>query len=227
MAKILFVEDDLDLSERVIERLKAEDHVVEHASTGTEGALKLEYGAFDLILIDWSLPELSGIELCKQFRARGGKTPVIMLTGKTSSLEKEEGLDSGADDYVTKPCDVRELLARIRALLRRPPSFVGSVLQVGALTLNTVSHGVTMAGKDVALQPREFALLEFLMKYPDQPFSPETLQQRLWSTDSESSLEAVYTCITKLRKKLGANGVASPIRTAYGVGYKLSSAGNE
>jgi two-component system, OmpR family, manganese sensing response regulator len=146
-----------------------------------------------------------------------------MLTGKTAINNKEEGLDAGADDYLTKPCDVRELIARIRALLRRPPSFEGTSLEVGELKLDTVSHKVTMAGNEVNLQPKEFALLEFFMKYPDQPFSPETLQQRLWSTDSESSLEAVYTCITKLRKKLSIGGVESPIRTAYGVGYKLSS----
>src|SRR6185369_14179775 len=103
MAKILFVEDDLDLSQRVIERLKAEKHVVEHAATGGEGATKLDYGTFDLIIIDWNLPDTPGVQLCKQFRAKGGKTPVLMLTGKTKLEDKEEGLDSGADDYLTKP----------------------------------------------------------------------------------------------------------------------------
>lgn len=171
MAKILFVEDDLDLAQRVIQCLKAEEHVVEHSASGLDAATVLEYGEFDLLIFDWSLPDLSGVELCKQFRSRGGKTPVIMLTGKTTTSDKEQGLDSGADDYMTKPCDVRELLARIRALLRRPPAILGTILQVGDLTLDTRWHTVTMAGNNVTLQPREFALLEFLMKYPDQPFS--------------------------------------------------------
>jgi OmpR-family two-component system manganese-sensing response regulator len=224
MAKILFVEDDLDLSQRIIACLKAEGHLIEHADKGIEGAAKLEYGSFDLIILDWRLPDLSGLDLCKQFRAAGGKTPMIMLTGKTSTPEKEEGLDGGVDDYVIKPCDVRELMARIRALLRRPPCFIGNFIQAGSITLDTLSHKVTIEGKHVALQPKEFALLEFLMKYPEQPFKPETLQQQLWSTDCESSLEAVYTCITTLRKKLRAAGSSSPIRSIYGVGYKLSFA---
>ena len=223
MPKILIVEDDLELAGKLRDWLTFEKHTVDHVANGRDAIELLRVTGFDLLVLDWEMPEMSGVQVCSKFRELGGSTPILMLTGRSSIDAKEAGLDAGADDYMTKPFEVRELSARIRALLRRPRAVLGASIEVGQLTLETVSREVRYHGREIALQPKEFALLEFLMRHPGEPFNADTLLQRVWTSDSESSNEVVYTCLTKLRKKLGAVGHVSPIKTVHGVGYKIEA----
>jgi len=223
VAKILVVEDDRLLSRLVRDYLASEHHNVEVADTGSTGMEMLECFRYDAIILDWELPGMTGIEILKRFRAKGGKTPVLMLTQRGSINEKETGFDSGTDDYLTKPFEMRELSARVRALLRRPAVFTGRVLAVRDIALDPGSHKVTRNGQEVDLLPKEFALLEFLLRHPGEVFSAEALLDRVWSSESESTEEAVSTCVRRLRKKVDDEGKPSLIQTVHGVGYRLAA----
>ena len=143
MAKILFVEDDHGLAEMVTAWLSSQHHSIEHLADGQKGLDYLQYGKYDLAIIDWNVPGTSGLEICKQHRAKGGSTPIIMLTARGAENDKEIGLDSGADDYLTKPFSVKELSARLRALLRRPNNVVSNTLQIKDLVLDPAKHTLT------------------------------------------------------------------------------------
>lgn len=223
MAKILFVDDDLGLCKTIRGWLAMERHTTETAHDGAEAMGLLKAYEYDLIVLDWQMPGMSGIEVLKEFRARGGKTPIIMLTGRSEIENKEEGLDSGADDYLTKPFSTRELSARIRALLRRPPEAVGDVLKWRDVELDRESYLVTKGGTEIRLLPKEFDLLEFLMRNPGKVFTTEALLNRVWSSESDSTVEALHTCVKRVRKKVDAKGEVSIIRTVHGVGYSLES----
>lgn len=223
MAKILFVDDDLGLCKTIRGWLVMERHNAETVSDGAEAMSLLKAYEYDVIILDWQMPGMSGIEILKEFRARGGKTPVIMLTGKSEIEHKEEGLDSGADDYLTKPFHTRELSARIRALLRRPQDAVGETLKWRDVILDRESYSVTKAGAEIRLLPKEFDLLEFLMRNPGKVFTTEALLNRVWSTESASTVEALHTCVKRIRKKVDIKGEASIIRTVHAVGYALES----
>ena len=224
MAKILLVEDDQRLARQLLDALTSEHHTVEHASDGPTAEDLLSFTTFDIIILDWNLPGVSGIDVCRRHRSNRGKTPILMLTGRTEFPERELGLDAGCDDYLTKPFDLRELKARIRALLRRAPVYVGSTLTLGSLILDAHSHKVTFDGESIELQPREFSLLEFLMRHPGEALSAEAILQRVWATDSTVNIETVYTYMTKLRKKLVSKEKATPIKTVHRIGYRLEEA---
>src|SRR5262249_34515364 len=162
MAKILIVEDDKQLSSLLVDWLTGEGDVPDPVYKGTDGLERLQFYKYDVVVVDWELPGLGVAEVCKQFRNSGGQTPVIMLTGKKEIEEKETGLDAGADDYLTKPFHMKELSARLRALLRRSPAVSKTVLTAGHLTLNPTSRQVLINDEEISLQPKEFALLEFL-----------------------------------------------------------------
>jgi len=147
----------------------------------------------------------------------------LMLTGKGTINDKEQGLDAGADDYLTKPFHLKELSARIRALLRRPVTFTGTTLKVGSLEIDPSSHRLTIEGREVNLLPKEYAILEFLMRHPNEVFSPDALLNRVWNSESEASTDTVYTYIKTLRKKVSPEAPSSIIKTVHGVGYKLES----
>ena len=221
MAKILLVEDDQALSKLVRNWLSLEHHAVETVEDGEEALHRLKVSEYDLVILDWTLPKLAGVEVLKEHRRLGGQTPVLMLTGKDKISDKEEGFDAGADDYLTKPFHGKELTVRIKALLRRPPNLVKDVLRVGDLVLEKENFSVRRGDSEIRLLPKEFALLEFLMRHPNQVFSAEALLERVWVSESESTVEAVTTCIKRLRRKLESDGVPSPIATVHGVGYKL------
>jgi DNA-binding response OmpR family regulator len=221
MAKILVVEDDEDLQNLMKGLLTAERHSVEAVNNGIDAVQMLKMHKYDLIVLDWMLPGLTGTEVCAEYRAKGGALPILMLTAKSTIEEKEIGLDAGADDYLTKPFDARELLARIRALLRRPQAVSAKEMQVGNLALDPRSAKVFKDGAEIKLLPKEFSLLELFMRYPNQIFSSEALLERVWSADSSASFDTVRTYIKTLRKKIDSPNVASLIRTVHGVGYCL------
>jgi len=223
MAKILLVEDDVEFSGIVQGWLSNEHHVVEVVHDGTEGRHWLQIYEYDLVILDWQLPGMSGVDLCKQFRAQGGLTPILMLTGKSAVAEKETGLDSGADDYLTKPFHMKELSARVRALLRRASRGTSNVLTIGGLVLDPANYRVTMNGGEISLQKREFALLEFLMRNPNRVFSAEALLERVWATESDVTPDAIRVYIMRLRKKIVDGEKSSMIQTVHGVGYKLQT----
>lgn len=165
---------------------------------------------------------MSGPEICSQFRQQGGQTPILMLTGKKELEDKTAGLDAGADDYLTKPFHMQELSARLRALLRRGAAAVSrTVLTAGHVMLDPATRKVTTQGKEVALQPREYALLEFLLRHPNQPFSAEAILDRVWSSESDASPDTVRLQIMRLRHKIDIDGKESMVRTIHRVGYML------
>jgi len=221
MAKILIVEDDKQLSSLLVDWLTGEGHVPDPVYKGTDGLERLQFYKYDVVVLDWELPGLSGPEVCKQFRNSGGQTPVIMLTGKKEIEEKETGLDAGADDYLTKPFHMKELSARLRALLRRSPAVSKTMLTAGYLTLNPTSRQVLINDEEISLQPKEFALLEFLMRHPNQPFSAEAILDRVWSSESDAAPDTVRIHIMRLRNKIDLKDKESMIRTIHRVGYML------
>jgi DNA-binding response OmpR family regulator len=223
MPKLLLVEDDLDLCSRMVEWLSFEQHTVEVVHDGQEASDRLKLYQYELVILDWQLPKLSGVELCKRFRSSGGKTPILMLTGRTTVDDKEEGLDSGADDYLTKPFHMKELSARIRALMRRPAALSSNILKVGDYTLDTVTKRLTCDGREIDLSPKEYALMEFFMRHPDVVFSQDALLERVWSSESDASIFSVYTAVKTLRKKICPDGVNSILVTVHGMGYRLES----
>lgn len=225
MAKILVVEDDLDFAETVEHALKTANHTVEMAHDGESAMEFLRQGQYDVIILDWQLPDIEGIEVLTKFRARGGVTPVLMLTGKSQIKDKEVGLDGGADDYLTKPFDARELAARIRALLRRQSVAPSSSLSMHDVILDPVKHKVTKSGKEIHLPPRDFALLEFLMRHPDEIFSSEALLTRVWHQDSDASSAGLRAAIVRIRKAVDDEGddTKSLIENVARVGYRMRS----
>ena len=223
MAKILVVEDDPDLASLVEDFLTEERHTVEVASNGLYAWEILQAALFDLIVLDWELPEMHGIELLKRFRAAGGKSPVIMLTGKADIADKEQGFETGADDYLAKPFNIKELALRVRALLRRAPTAISNQLTARDLILDPVKHRLTKDGKELRLLPRDFALLEFFMRHPDEIFSPDALLSRVWHQESEASQEGLRVAIRRVRKAVDSSDdiAQSIIENVPRVGYRL------
>ena len=223
MAKILLVEDDEALVAMVSEALKRERFMVESTENGVTGARKLQAGDFDLVILDWQLPGMSGVEICKSVREQGLALPILMLTSRSKSTDKELGLDTGADDYLTKPFDMRELCARVKTLLRRPSHLSSNDLRCGDIMLSLAAAQVYKGGEEVELMPAEYALLEFLLRNKGKAFSAEDLLAHVWKSDAEVSLAAVTTCIKRLRDKIDSEGRNSIIKTVHGMGYLIEA----
>jgi DNA-binding response OmpR family regulator len=223
MAKILVVEDDKVLCEHIRSCLVFEANTVETANDGGEAWEFLRAYTFDVVVLDWDLPTISGLDLCKKLRASGVTSPVLMLTGKAGLQDKEAGLDSGADDYLTKPFHFKELSARLRALLRRPTSFVSEKIVVGDIALDTLKHRVLRDDVEVHLQPREFALLEFLMRHPNQIYGSKALLDAVWSSDSDVTEDIVRVYVKNIRRKISVEGKPCIIKTVHGLGYKVEA----
>lgn len=222
MAKILLLEDDPEVGSSVEHALLAERYTVEWTTSGQDALSRARVSEYDLLILDWNVADLTGVDVCSQFRADGGKTPILMLTGKNLVSEKVTALDAGADDYLTKPFHINELTARVRALIRRAGGALqADVLRVGDLTLDPQTFSVTRGGRDISLIPKEFAVLELFMRYPGIVFSQDAIFRRLWKSDEDTSSDIVRTHIKNLRKKLETTGEPAPIQTVHGVGYKL------
>lgn len=225
MAKVLLVEDDSDLSTTVVDALRDERYVVESVDNGNDGAQLLKSEDFDVIILDWDLPGRSGVDILREFRARGKTTPIIMLTGRTHIDNKEEGMESGADDYLCKPFEMRELKARLKALLRRASGAASNKICVGDLELDPGKYTITKGGVDLHLAPKDFALLEFFMRNPDQVFSVPTIMSRVWSYDSDASSEGLRSAIRRIRKVIdtGEDPSNSMIENVARIGYRLKT----
>jgi DNA-binding response OmpR family regulator len=223
MPRVLVVDDDAHWLELVEDWLDHQKYVVDKAENAVDAGAFIKGYEYDVIILDWDLPDGSGIDLCRAYRAQGGRKPVIMLTGKQAVDDKEEGLDAGADDYITKPVDLRELSARLRALLRRPPMVENNTLSIGDLEMDLTEFKVKRAGKQLDLWPVEFALLEFFMRHPDRVFNADALLQNVWKAEVDAGPETVRTTIRRLRVKLDGDSKQSLIKNVYGFGYKLQT----
>lgn len=219
MAKILVVDDDSQLLSVLVECLAKEGHKAETCGTKSEACEMLANNSFDLLVFDVGLPDGSGFDLCREYRAAGGACPIIMLTGKSDIRDKEHGLDIGADDYVTKPFSVRELNARVRAILRRPLAYTAEVIEINGIKIDCANRKVSKDGKLIKLQPLDFSLLEYLVKNPNQVLSQESILRRVWESYTESGIEALRAAVKRIRKEIDDEGQESYIETVYKVGY--------
>jgi DNA-binding response OmpR family regulator len=204
--------------------LEHDRHLVDHVSRGGDALAQVKSHAYDLVILDWMLPDINGLDVCSQYRKTGGKVPVLMLTARGSVEDRAAGLDAGADDYLVKPFHPTELSARVRALLRRPNAITGRILKVQDLEMDTTECRVARGGTEIQLTSKEFSLLELLMRYPNQSFTLEAILDRLWQSDSYASIDTVRTHMKTLRKKIGDNDDCSLIQTKRGQGYKLVDA---
>ena len=224
-ARILIVEDEEPLSLLLRYNLEADGYDVDTVARGDDADTKLRESVPDLVVLDWMLPGLSGIELCRRLRARPEtkSLPIIMLTARGEESERIRGLSTGADDYIVKPFSVPELVARVRALLRRAsPERVADVLAFGDIELDREKKRVSRAGREVALGPTEYRLLEFLMERPGRVFSREQLLDGVWGSEVYIDERTVDVHVGRLRKALNHGAEADPIRTVRGAGYALN-----
>ncbi|OKH21603.1 DNA-binding response regulator [Hydrococcus rivularis NIES-593] len=220
--RILLVEDDDRIAKALAETLKDRQYLVDLATNGEIGWDYLQAFDYDLVILDIMLPKLDGISFCQQMRREGYMNPVLMLTARDTSDDKVKGLDAGADDYVVKPFDLPELAARIRALLRRGNSTLPPVLEWERLRLDPGTCEVTYAGQLLHLTPKEYGLLELLLRNSPRVLSRSTILDRLWSFEDPPTEEAVKVHIKDLRKKLRSVGAPPDfIQTVYGLGYRL------
>jgi len=221
-ARIVIVEDEEALGLMLRYNLEAEGFSVEVISSGDEADLRLRESVPDLLLLDWMLPGLSGIELCRRLRTRAEaqRLPIIMLTARGEEAERIRGLKTGADDYLVKPFSVPELMARIHALLRRSaPEKLAAQLSIGDIALDKTTRRVRRGGQELHLGPTEFRLLEFLMSHPGRVFSRETLLNGVWGDEAYIDDRTVDVHVGRLRRALGAIPGPDPIRTVRGSGY--------
>jgi two-component system phosphate regulon response regulator PhoB len=218
---VLIVEDETALTTLLRYNLEREGYRVFEARDGEEALLLAGEVHPDLVILDWMLPQLSGIEVCRRLRSRGEirNVPVIMLTARGEEPDRIRGLDTGADDYIVKPFSMSEMLARVRAVMRRVrPSLVQDVIEVGEITIDRSNHRVRRAGRDIHLGPTEYRLLDQLMQHPGRVFSREQLLDHVWGSDIYVEARTVDVHVGRLRKALNQAGERDPIRTVRSAG---------
>jgi two-component system phosphate regulon response regulator PhoB len=224
--RVLLVEDDPALAELLEFRFRAEGYDVSVTADGDEALLLAAEDAPDLVLLDWMIEGTSGIEVCRRLRRdkATAHVPIVMLTARGAEEDTIRGLETGADDYVTKPFSPRELLARVSAIMRRiRPALAGEMLTVGDLSLDAAAHRVTRRAAPISLGPTEFRLLKFFMEHPGRVFSRGQLLDAVWGTDSDIELRTVDVHIRRLRKAIELPGAPDPVRTVRSAGYALEA----
>jgi DNA-binding response OmpR family regulator len=221
MAKILEIEDDTDLSARVSQWFAREGHTVEIADCGEDGLQLLDNYIYDVILLDWTLPGISGLEVCRRYRKNGGDSWIIFTTGEGDVQHKEEALDHGADDYIVKPFDIRELAARVRGALRRSVTRLEPKLKIDDAVLLADERKVIINGIPHQLTGKETALLEYLFRNPTGVFGTKHLLAAIWPSSSEASEGTIRTIMYTLRAKLEAAGAPNLVKTVLGAGYTV------
>ena len=226
MPRVAVVEYEEAISELLRYNLEAEGFEVDAIMRGDEAETRLKERVPDLLILDWMLPGVSGIELCRRLRQRSEteRLPIIMLTARGEESERVRGLSTGADDYVVKPFSTPELMARVKAMLRRAkPEVLASVLKCGELELDRETHRVHRKGREIRLGPTEFKLLEFLMSSPGRVFSRSQLLDGVWGHDIYVDERTVDVHIGRLRKAVNLSGMSDVIRTVRGAGYSIES----
>ena len=219
--RILVVEDEVDLAEALVEGLRKEGYAVDLALDGRSADEMACLNPYDLVVLDWTIPPPSGIELLQQWRKADMGFPVLMLTGRTETQDKVGGLDSGADDYLTKPFCFAELLARTRSLLRRQAIPVRSELRAGDVSLDRDAHGASIGDRPLSLTPKEFGILEYLMLHPERVVPRAELVEHVWDHAFDAMSNVVDVTIYRLRKKVDGGRDKKLIRTQRGVGYRI------
>ncbi|WP_372707314.1 phosphate regulon transcriptional regulator PhoB [Brevundimonas sp.] len=225
---VLVMEDEDALATLLQYNLEKEGYRVVVAADGEEGMLQIDERLPDLVLLDWMLPKLSGIEVCRRIRGKSEtrNLPIIMLTARGEETDRVRGLDTGADDYMTKPFSMTELIARIRAVLRRiRPGLADDRINHGDIVIDRVAHRVRRAGSEIHLGPTEFRLLNHFMQHPGRVFSREQLLDAVWGSDVYVEARTVDVHVGRLRKALNIDGTVNPIRTVRSAGYSLDLGG--
>lgn len=221
--KVLLIEDDKQTAETIRDELK-DYYAVDVVFTGEDGEYQASVNEYDVIVLDIVLPDMNGVEVCKKIRESGIKTPVLMLTGKVDTKDKVEALDSGADDYLTKPFKFAELLARIRALMRRIPSTIDATqLCVGKLSLDLPANKVKHKGEVVPLRRKEFGLLEYLMRNVGHTLTRSMILEHVWDSGTDPITNTVDVHINYLRDKVDKPFGTKLIKTVHGLGYKIEA----
>ncbi len=227
MAKILIVEDEPSMRMGLSDNLEFEGYDVDSAEDGSVGLTKIRSGRYDLILLDVMMPKMSGFDVCKTIRKEGNNTPVIFLTAKGEEIDKVLGLELGADDYITKPFSLREMLARVKAVLRRKPETEAenlSDITIGNLTINFETYNAISNGEKVQLSHKEFEILKYLWNNKNKTVSRDSLLNDIWGYESSPTTRTVDNFILKLRQKIEKDSNHPEIiLTVHGIGYKLLS----
>jgi DNA-binding response OmpR family regulator len=224
--RLLVVEDEGGIASALRQGLSEQGYAVDVARDGEQGRDYALAAPYDVILLDILLPELDGLSLLRDLRKRGMTTPILLLTARDAIDDRVAGLDAGADDYLVKPFSFSELLARIRALLRRPVLRTGDKLVTGDVAMDLAARTVTRGTQPVTLTPREFAVLEYLLRHPGQALSRTQIAEGVWSWEFHGESNVVDVYIGYLRRKLDADGVPSIIETLRGYGYRLRNEGH-
>jgi DNA-binding response OmpR family regulator len=220
--RILVVEDNHRLSTSLKLNLAHEGYSVDTAYDGQEGQDLAELAPYDLIILDVLLPAKDGFEVCRDLRRRRIHTPILLLTARDSVDDRVEGLDCGADDYLVKPFAMRELLARLRALLRRQQPYQPGRLEMGSLVVDPSTHTALRAGQPIELTPKEFALLEFLLRHPNQVVTRQLIEQHIWNYDFECESNVIDVYVRRLRRKIDDPFPVKLLTTVRGIGYRLT-----
>ncbi len=222
--KILLVEDEQKLAQALVRGLGLEGYTVDHIADGKKALtrISLHRSDYDLVILDLMLPSMDGYEICKQMREMNITVPILVLTARNETDTKVQLLQSGADDYLVKPFSFAELTARIRALLRRPSEKLPETLQVGNIELNPTERRVKLGGKEVPLTLKEFGLLEYFMRHPNQVVNREDLLNHLWDFNYVGFSNVVDVHVKNLRRKLDAEGGEGVLETVRGIGYRLA-----
>jgi DNA-binding response OmpR family regulator len=219
--RVLIIEDDYHMSQALKKSLIEEGYAIDAVYDGVEGEAYAEGTAYDAIILDVMLPRKDGIAVCRTLRQHRVTAPILMLTARDTVEDRVQGLDSGADDYLIKPFALHELLARLRALFRRTSSQKSGMLVVGELTLNPATHDVTRANEHIKLNAKEFALLEYFMRHPNQVLKREMIENHIWSYDFISASNVVDVYVRRLRRKIDDPFIEKVFETIYGAGYRL------
>jgi heavy metal response regulator len=221
--RVLLVEDEQKIADFIRKGLSEHGYAVDVAYDGDEAVDWPTVAAFDVIILDVMLPLRDGIEVCSVLRQQGVRTPILMLTAKDAVEDRVRGLDSGADDYLVKPFAFAELLARLRALTRRQPAVLGAVLQVGDLVLDTATRKVARGGTPINLTTREYGILEYLMRHPNQVLTRTMIAEHVWNYDFDNASNVIDVHIRNLRRKIDDRFPTKLIQTVRGAGYRISA----
>lgn len=219
--RLLLAEDEEDLSKALVAVLKYNNYSVDAVYDGEEALSYIEAGNYDGVILDIMMPKLDGISVLKKVRANGNSIPILLLTAKAEIDDKVEGLDSGADDYLTKPFSMKELLARIRVMTRRQSETTDSILRYGNISLNRATYILSCGEKEIRLSNKEYQMLEMILANPGQVISTEQFMEKIWGFDSDTELNVVWVNISYIRKKLASIGASVLIKAIRGLGYSV------